>query len=270
MKYPKLYAVCINLLFFFSFFFFLSAQTITPTLVSSFGSSNATVTLCANDPISFEVENFPSNSTFRHYRIPQGGSAQALSISPNIAQFTTSTHEDGDRYFSEVFYSLGGPVVSIATDSIAINHQQAPMNLSISSNLSSAFYCSNSSIRFTASGADFYEFYINGILGQSSSTLDTFEPQNLRGSVDIIVRGYNLFGCSSLTSYTLVEIALSPGTIQGNQILNLDDIPQTITSQTEATLSGELFSQVTNGVYQWESSFDGIHWDEILFANEVE
>ena len=268
MKFPKLcgvrtslyYLVCILSTPLFS-------QIASPTFETSHGSG-PNITICEDTAVTFLVSNVPANSFFRFFRVPEGGSPQQLtSTNPSSAQITVDDHTLNDTFFAEIIYSQSGVTSTTQTTSITIDYFPSPTNLMLSTNLANSFYCANTAVEITAAGADFYEFFLDGISQGASSTIDMITPDLLRGETIVTVEGYNLFGCSSSVSITLIEVDLSPGMISGNQTIGLDALPQLLLNVAHAQLSSETFDTITTGVYQWQSSFDGEEWLDVLNAS---
>ena len=268
MKFPKLCAVHTSLYFFVCLFSIsLYSQIATPTFETSHGLGPY-ITICEDTAVTFFVSNVPAISFYRFYRVPEGGSPQELNATdPSLAQITVEDHNLNDTFFAEVIYSQSGVITVTQTSSVTIDYFPTPTNLMLSTNLSNSFYCANSTVEINAVGADFYEFFLDGISQGASSTLDNITPDLLRGETIVTVEGYNLFGCSSSVSITLIEVDLSPGTISGNQTIGLDDIPAPLLNVAHASLNSETFDNISTGVYQWQSSFNGEDWFDVLEAN---
>ena len=269
MKFPKLCAVRTLLYFLVCLFSTpLLSQIATPTFETSHGQGPI-ITVCHNTPITFSVPNAPANSFYRFFRVPEGGSPQELNHSnPTLAQITVENHSLNDTFFAEIVYSQSQITTTTQTASVTVDYFPSPVNLSISTNLSNSFYCSNTPVEIIAAGADFYEFFLDGISQGASSTIDMITPDLLRGETIVTVEGFNLFGCSANVSITLTEIDLTPGIISGNQTIGLEDVPAPLLNVTHARLSSETFDTISTGVYQWQSSFDGEEWFDVLQAND--
>lgn len=137
---------------------------------------------------------------FCFFRVPAGGSAVQLSATdPALAQITTTEHALDDVFYAEVIYSQNGITSTTLTSSITIDYFPFPTGLNLTTNLENHFYCADTTIEITASGADFYLFYLDGIAQGASSTLETITPDHLRGDTIVTVEGFNLFGCSTRT-----------------------------------------------------------------------
>ncbi len=241
-----------------------------PTFETSHGLGPSII-LCEGAPLTLFVTDVPTNSFFRFFRVPSGGSAtQLFATDPSLAQITTTEHSLNDVFYAEVIYAQNGITSTTLTSSITIDYFPSPTGLALTSNLENRFYCADTVVEITATGADFYLFYLDGIAQGASSTLETIIPDLLRGDTVITVEGYNLFGCSNSVSITLREIDLSPGTISESQIIQLDELPEPLLNQSHASLGTNTFDTITTGIYQWQSSFDGIEWFDVLDANEAD
>ncbi|MGB2397761.1 MAG: PKD domain-containing protein [Flavobacteriaceae bacterium] len=269
MKFPKLYAVCLVVLNGLILFPFQGFSQVSPNISfeSDFGTAS-TISVCPNSNVTFKVLNFPEGATFKFYKIPQGGASVQISLSLTESELTTSDFSQGDRFFAEVFYPTASGMTTFSTPNITINLLTAP-SVTITSNITSDYYCSGTSLIFSASGADLYAFYINDILQQASSTVATFESDKLHSTAIVTVIGYNTLQCSAVASITVQEVDLSPGRISGNQIVDSNGIISPLVSEEEAKLSDQSFDSGNIGVYQWESSTDGTQWHEILNANQA-
>ncbi len=270
MKFPKLYAVRIPLYYLVCILATpLFGQTITPTFESSFGSGN-TIRVCPTAEITFMVSNVPSNAKFRFYRKAVGGMQQQISSDPASAQITTALHGLNDLFFAEVIYTINSVTSSTFTTSITIDYLPSPSSLALTTNLNGPFYCAGMPLEIMATGADIYEFYLDGIAQAASSTLDMITPNLIRGETLVTVIGYNLMGCSETATLSLQEVDLSPGTISGDQTIALDQLPATLMNETHAQLGTNTFDTNTMGLYQWQSSFDAVNWFDILNATAAD
>ena len=187
MKFPKL---CVGYtLLYFSVCLFstpLFSQIATPTFETSHGPG-PTITVCHNTPITFSVPSAPANAFFQFF-VSQMGKSTTVKyfwslFGPNYgwkSQFKW-------YFFAEIIYSQSQVTTATQTASITVDYFPAPVNLSISTNLSNSFYCSNTPVEITAAGADFYEFFLDGILQGASSATDLIMLDLLRGATIVTV-----------------------------------------------------------------------------------
>ncbi len=162
-------------------------------------------------------------------------------------------------------------IESAASNAVTITVNTNTIAGSLVSDQPSNTVCSDDpgAITFTASpsGATSYEFFVNSVSVQSS-TAQTYVSSSTNftdGSI-VSVRFYNASGCFTEERLTVAVNSVSPGSITGAQTVCFGDIPLILTSTVSAVTNGVT---ATNGDYQWQSSFDGVAWNDILGATSA-
>lgn len=127
-------------------------------------------------------------------------------------------------------------------------------------------FCGNSPLEFTASGTGSFTFFVNNVLIRASSTDPKFSIPNPSQNVTVTVINESPLGCEKATSIPLVFHDIYPGQINGNQTVCLGTDPIPLTSVASATI---IDVALVSGsyIYQWQSSFDGVTFTDILSAN---
>ena len=125
-------------------------------------------------------------------------------------------------------------------------------------------------ITFTATptGASSYNFYINGVSVQSSSTVQTYAAtiSTISNGSSVTVRFYNPSGCFSEESITVAVNNIGAGSINGAQTICSGDTPSLLTSNASGTIDGVAIVSPGTGSYQWQSSADAVTWNDIIGA----
>ncbi len=114
----------------------------------------------------------------------------------------------------------------------------APVHVDLISSVADFTICTNQSITFTATGAEFYQFFVNGIAQDTVATIDsTFTTTTLTNHSIITVVGSN--PCSTDTSEPIViDVIVPPVVSAGNDTtINLG---QTVELHGTATGDGNL------------------------------
>ena len=149
------------------------------------------------------------------------------------------------------------------TDSLTFSILQCSLSINLSSSASSTF-CESDTVVFTATSSDtivLYDYFINGILINGASLSNQFtNNQGILTNGDVIsVIGLDANGCSALASQTIIFNAVLGGTISTTSL--------TLCSN-ESIPSIEVNSSQASGVisYQWQNSFDGVNYTNILGA----
>ena len=127
-------------------------------------------------------------------------------------------------------------------------------------------FCGNAPLEFTASGTGSFTFFVNDVLIRASSTDPKFSIPNPSQNVTVTVINESLLGCENATSIPLVFHDIYPGQINGNQTVCLGTDPIPLTSVASATIN-DVALVSGSYIYQWQSSFDGVTFTDILSAN---
>ena len=111
--------------------------------------------------------------------------------------------------------------------------------------------CSRDSITFTASGAEFYQFFVNGVAVDTASPSNTFTTNSLSNHSDVYVVGSN--SCSTDTSESIVIDVITLPTVDAGPDTTIA-LGQIVHLHTKSTGTGSL-------VFDWAPNY---HLD---FAN---
>jgi len=105
--------------------------------------------------------------------------------------------------------------------------------------------CTRDSITFTASGAEFYQFFVNGIAQDTPSLSNTFTTFSLSNHDEVFVIGSN--SCSADTSESIyIDVITLPKVAAG--VDTTIELGQTVVLETKASGTGSL-------VYNWSPNY---------------
>ncbi|WKN29559.1 PKD domain-containing protein [Porifericola rhodea] len=108
-----------------------------------------------------------------------------------------------------------GKCASITSNEIEVIVNPLP-EVSLTSSVPNHTICDGTEVSFTASGADLYEFYLNGIAVQGPSPANTFVSSTLVDSDTVYVLGTDINGCQSLSNSIVTKVnELPTATIEG-------------------------------------------------------
>ena len=194
----------------------------------------------------------------------------------NITGATSITYDPSNLnvttlFRRQVISTLNGVACIDNSNTITITVDPVPVITgSLTSDQPSNTVCANDAgaITFTATptGASSYNFYVNGVSVQASSTTQTYVASitNFDDGDIVLVRFYNASGCFSEQDLTVNVNTSTAGSITGAQTVCAGDAPLLLTSTASATTNGVT---ATTGDYQWQSSTDAITWNDIIGAN---
>ncbi|MBL1279888.1 MAG: T9SS type A sorting domain-containing protein [Fluviicola sp.] len=211
--------------------------TVNVLPVITWFSSDVDTSICATDSVYF--------SAF-------GGDTYQYNINGTpISGFLTDS-----SYSTNSFIDNDSVSVTVRIDSTQCLNETPPMvfevlplpTTSLASSIVTTNICDGTSVTFTGSGANTYEFFINGVSQGAASAITTLTTTTLVSTDTVRVMGYNtLGGCSFMApqSYTFIVDGLP------NTILNFTDADTSICSNTSTvfTASGaSLYEFFVNGV----------------------
>jgi len=200
-------------------------------------SDDADTSICATDSVYF--------SAF-------GGDAFQYSINGTpISGFLTDS-----SYSTNSFVDNDSISVTVRLDSTQCYNETQPMvfevfplpTTTLASSIVTTNICNGTSVTFTGSGANSYEFFINGTSQGPASATSTFTTTTLVSTDTVRVMGYNtLGGCSLMApqSFTFIVDPL-PSTA-----MSFNDIDTSICSNTNITFTASgasLYEFFVNGV----------------------
>ncbi|HLP52499.1 MAG TPA: gliding motility-associated C-terminal domain-containing protein [Chitinophagales bacterium] len=119
------------------------------------------------------------------------------------------------------------------------------VNVSLVSSELDYTICSGDYILFTASGAEFYEFFLNGVSQGAASTTDTFSTTGLASHDEVYVIGTN--SCSADTSDVIITDVITLPTVDAGKDTTIT-LGETVMINTTATGTGLL-------LYQWTPDY---------------
>ena len=257
-----------------------------PTMVTAPVSVNTIIgnntiggiqTICfGDDPGGITSINTPTSST---------GSItyqwQSRTISGTFSDISSATSETFDPsnlnvttlFRRNIISTLNGIPCVLNSNVVTITVDPTPIiSGTLTSDQPSNTVCSDDTgmIVFTASpgGASSYDFYLNNIAVQTTSTLQSYTTtiSTLSNGDVISVEFINASGCSSIETLTVNVNDILPGSISGAQTVCSGDTPLTLTSTASGTINGVTVVSPGSGSYQWQSSPDGVTWNDILGA----
>ena len=271
MKFPKL--PCLVLLLSLQYLTAVAQVITIPTLSSSQGSTS-TITFCIFDTVTFTATGDSGLTPLEYeFWIERGGAIVfPLGNGPQPqSSFTTNTLQDGDIVHARVWtYDNGGG--NALTNTITINLDEFSRPISFSSDTINNTICGDEIVEFTVSNVistTLFQFYVDGIFIQGPSHQTTFTYLITEAStVTLLAREGT---CERRMDIPIQYNQLQPGSITGGGQFCHGEIPPIITSVNPATHNGDLIGALTpNTMYQWQSSFDGTQWTNILGAQQEE
>ena len=223
--------------------------------------SSISIPVSATGSITYQWESRTSTGTFSAIT-----SATSITYDPGTLNVTTI-------FRRQAISTLNGIACIENSNTITITVDPTPVITgTLTSDQPSNTVCSNDPglITFTASpvGAASYDFRINGVVVQASSTVQTYTASITTftdGDV-VSVRFVNASGCFSEESLTVNVNDITAGSITGAQSVCSGDTPLTLTSTASGTINGVQIASPGTGSYQWQSSSDGVTWFDILFC----
>lgn len=179
--------------------------TVNPLPTTSLDHSAAGNSICSGDTILFTALGASTYEFFVDGVSQQGPLA--------LNTWSTTTLNQGE-VVSVIGYSAAGCEFE-APQTFSYFVTPAPATV-LTSNLGSSV-CDDDVVVFTGSGATSYEFLVNGITVQASSTDNTFDTQLLLDTDEVTVIGSAL-GCSSTASPIQMTVSPSPTTTLTNDL----------------------------------------------------
>lgn len=206
----------------------------------TWSSDDADTSICIFDNVNFEAHSADSVYEYQFFvnNIP------ATLYQDSVGMFSTSALLDNDLVYVVGRDSLG------CKDTLSMVFNVDPLPVTVLSESSGgSVICENQSVTFTGSGADQYEFYINGAIEQTLSTTSTWTTTSLAIGDTVSLLGMNNNGCLQYANETFAYIVNSlPSTS-----LAFSDLDTTICSGEEVifTASGAVQYQFfINGTSQ--------------------
>ncbi len=190
---------------------------------------------------------FTATDGYAEYRFKINGTVKQSSVTN---EFTTGNLADGDAVSVEVA-SSDGCWTTVPSISIPVN--SLPNTAVLVSSDADNKICVGESVTFTASGANEYEFFLNGSSVQAKSSTATYTNAGLSDGDAVNVVAYSNKGCA----YTPASIS--------TQVVDLPAV--TIAAdETEICEGEEVRFTATNGYASYEFNVDGI-WKSASASN---
>ena len=194
---------------------------------TSLTSSDADNTICYGESVVF-TSNGASNYEFFINSISQGGISSSNSL-------ISTTLNDLDSVW---VVGYNGECPTNEPQSFIFTVNTLPLTLTSSGN---NLICSGDPISYTSSGADSYEFFIDGVSAQGPSTNATFTSSAITNGQTITVNGFSTTtGCTQLA--------------QTSHIITVMNIP-VITSLNSTTICEEDSSVLVSSSPTWNQWF---------------
>ena len=181
--------------------------------------------------------------------------------------FTMANAPTQTTYYRVVVTNSAGPGCSAISSVASVTVLDNPPTPSFFSDAPGNTFCEDEAVLFTASGGDFYTFFLNGTEVQAESNLSTVSLSSIPDHSIVRVEVKNANSCSVSLSLNMIENSLTAGTIGGDQVICNGDQPAEFSSFSPGTIEGV---DAVNGQYQWESSTDGINWNPIVGATNAQ
>ena len=205
-------------------------------------SSDADTSICLNDVVSFTASG---GATYQYFK---NGTAVTTYIPSGI--YTTASLADNDA-----IRVLGKDTATGCIDTLnsrIFNVNPLPTTV-LSSSIVGNLICIGDLVTFTASGANQYKFYLNGVAVTGFSTAASWSIDTLKPTDIVSVEGKSIYGCSKFAAETFSYIVNPLPTSD----LLISDADTSICSGTIVTFTaggGSMYEYFINGVSQGASS----------------
>jgi alpha-tubulin suppressor-like RCC1 family protein len=209
--------------------------TVNPVPTVSLSGSDADNIICDGEFISFTATGADE------YQFLKNG----LSIGSFSETNTYESSELTDQTLISVKGKNADGCISEAPEQYTITVLPNP-TVELISTPDPATICSGDNMAFETSGANTYEFFINGISQTSLSTQNTFETSELQNSDVITATGYDTEGCYSTSNSVQVIVNPSP-----EPVLSSD-------AENNEICLGETVNFTASGATEYEFFIDGV------------
>lgn len=166
-----------------------SADSLTFNVFPVIELNASEISICPDETITFTA----SGDTIYQFFV-DGNPVTTLSANP---VFSTSTLTNGQ------IVTVEGTVGSCLPDPIVITVNSLPTTTLECSEADTSI-CVGDEITFIASGADEYEFFIDGVSQAPPSSLTFFSSSTITNGQEITVVGYSKFGCNAYSNNSFV------------------------------------------------------------------
>lgn len=201
---------------------------VNPLPVVSLTSNPADAVICDGEMITFTAGGADL------YRFYLDGSPITSMTTDN--QFASSVMAHNAVISVEAQMSATGCTAWNTTD-ITVTVNDNP-TVGLVSDIDPAIICAGEEITFTGSGADMYEFFVNGQSQGVASANADFASTTIANGDLVTVEGSSSAGCSTLSSFINVSVNPSPSlamssSVVGNEICSGEEIEFTATGAAE-------------------------------------
>lgn len=174
---------------------------VTPLPTFSWLSSDADTSICAGDLVTFTASPLDSTYTFQYRKnnVPLGGY-----LLNGIYSSTSLVDNDIISIIAR------DSVYCRDTLSMTFNVDPLPTTVLASSSASGSFLCDETLVTFNASGADTYEFQIDGVTVAGPSATSVFTIDTLITGNVVSVIGYNTVGDCQKTATETFDYIITP------------------------------------------------------------
>lgn len=207
--------------------------------VFNFTNSDLDASICFGDSVYFTATSAGQPSY--DYQFLINGTAITSYIN-NLNYYGTNALADND-FISAVCLDTSG---CVDTTSITFNVDPLPTT-ALTESTGGNIICNGDLVVFTASGADDYEFFINGISIQGPSALATYSTSTLTANDTVTVNGITSAGCSVMAPESYYYI-INPVPVTTMTDSDLDNI----------ICSGEVVTFSASGAPVYEFFVNGI------------
>lgn len=279
MKFPKLRWLPTIILLFLSGNSFLFGQVLSPPTLTSTHGSGPIISVCTSDTVTFtaagDIGPTANDAEFKIIRAgvtiyPVGG----VPGPQEILSFSSPNLQNGDQVVATVWTYDYGPSggVSALTNTITIALGGYPEPVAFTSDTAGNTVCNNQTVQLSASTVStltMFEFFVDGISIQGPSLVSTLSHVFSATSTATLIA--SLGNCERSFDLSLQLIDLTPGAITGGGEFCFADVPSSITNLVSGTKDGvDVNASTLTTFYQWQSSLDGVIWNNILGAQNAD
>lgn len=175
---------------------------VLPSPMVSLTCSDLDTTICDGDLISFTA----AGGDFYEFFV------DGTSVGPFSASNVFNSSSLNNAQVVTVRGKSSSGCVSMSVDSYAVMVKPNPTVL-LTSIIDPPIICAGDTLSVNSSGADFYEFYVNGVSQGAPSTASNFKSSNLIDGNVLTVMGYSTYLCSSQSNSIEVSVNPTPTTI---------------------------------------------------------
>lgn len=211
-------------------------MTVNPAPIYSWTSNFADTTICLNESVSFLASSADPTNTYQY--LLNGATQTGYTAA---GSYTNSTLADND------VVSLVGKNTLNCRDTLEMTFTVHPLPATaLLESTGGNVICFGDPVTFTGTGANEYEFFIDGVSVQGPSATDTWSTASLITDDTVTVIGYSAFGCEN--------IAPEFYTYSVNPLPNLS----LTTASPTSICSGTSVTFESSGASQYEFLINGV------------